>query len=547
MRHRSRPSGVGLAARLIARGRSAPFLLALAALLAALPAAAQGRRPQRDTTAARRAASDTGRASPADSLRERVKDIVARADQPPVVTHGSAKINGQVVRYTARTGMLPIHNDTGLVEGAMFYVYYAKDGADAATRPLTFAFNGGPGSSTVWLHMGAFGPKRVKLNPDGSAPPPPYAYEDNPYSLLDQTDIVFLDPVGTGYSRAAKPDYGPKFWGVDEDIRAVGEFIRLFLTRNERWGSPKFLAGESYGTTRAAGLSGYLVNNGIALNGIVLLSTVLDFQYLSDERGNDIAFIGFLPSFTATAWYHKKLPADLQRLPLDSVTRQAERWAKTDYALALLQGSALPANARKQIAEQLARYTGLSPQYVEQNDLRVTQQRFDHELLRDQQLLVGRLDSRFTAFQRDPAGDRDFLDPSEAAIRNSFTPVLNDYVRRILGYHDDDVYYILGGGLRGWKFLPQQEMGYTDVTPSLESAFVKNPHMRLYVAEGYYDLATPYFAVDHTLSHLDVAPEIRGNITVGRFAAGHMMYIDDPSMQKLRSDLRAFIDRATTK
>jgi carboxypeptidase C (cathepsin A) len=487
-------------------------------------------RGARDTTGGRH---DAARES-ADSLR-----IAELAQRPPVVTHHTMQLHGKTLRYTATTGMLPIRNDsTGGTEGYIFYVAYTEDGADPATRPLSFVFNGGPGSSTVWLHMGAFGPKRVKLLADGTAPPPPYSIEDNPYTLLDQTDLVFLDPVGTGYSRPAKPKLGEKFWGVNQDIASVGEFIRLYLTQNERWGSPKFLAGESYGTTRASGLSGYLVDRGIALNGVILISAILKFETVSGDLGD----IGFLPSYTAIAWYHKKLPADLQSQPLEQVTQQAERWAGAGYRTALWQGNMLSAAERAAAIDTLARFTGLSRAFVDQNNLRIPLGRFDQELLRDQHLTVGRLDGRFTAYATDAGAERGEFDPSEANIRNSFTPVLNDYVRRELHYTDDMVYYILGGGIGRWQ--PQRPGSPTDVTPLLERAFAKNPHMKLFVAMGYYDTATPYFAVEYTLSHLAVDPKIRGNIITDHFAAGHMVYIDDPSMARFRADLTKFIDQA---
>jgi carboxypeptidase C (cathepsin A) len=479
-----------------------------------------------------------------DSLRPGTRDFLALVEAAPVSTRHSVHVNGQTIGYTTTTGMLPIRNDTtGVIEGGIFFIAYTRDvPGSTGARPISFVFNGGPGSSSVWLHMGAFGPRKVRLNPDGSNPPPPYTYEDNPNTLLDQTDLVFLDPVGTGYSRASHPELGPKFWGLDEDIRAVGEFIRLYLTRYDRWGSPKFLAGESYGTTRAAHLSGYLVDRGIALNGVVLLSTVLNFEASADERGNDLGYINFVPSYTATAWYHKRLAPDLQRLSLEQVTAQAEQWAETDYAHALMRGSRLSDAERRAVVEQLARYTGLSSGFVEANDLRVSLPRFDQELLRDRHLTTGRLDSRFTAYAIDPGAERGPFDPSEATIRNSFTPVLSEYMRRELGYRSEDVYYILGGGIGRWHF--PQAQGYANVVPSLERAFAKNPDMRLFVAEGYYDMATPYAAVEYTLAHLTVDPKVRENIVTDRFAAGHMMYIDAPSMARLRADLRQFLDGA---
>ncbi|MBI3568480.1 MAG: peptidase S10 [Gemmatimonadetes bacterium] len=442
--------------------------------------------------------------------------------------------------------MLPIRNEqSGETDGNMFYVAYTKDGADPATRPIAFIFNGGPGSATVWLHMGAFGPKVVALNPDGTNPPPPYTYKDNPNTLLDQADLVFLDPVGTGYSRATSPQNGPKFWGLDEDMHAVAEFIRLYLTRNERWASPRFIAGESYGTTRAAHLSGYLTDNGIALNGVVLLSAVLNFENSRPSRGNDIAYVGFLPSFAMTAYYHKKVAPDLQKLPLEEFARSVETFASGEYAAALMKGSALSAAERKAIVTKIARYTGMSEQFVLDSDLRIELAHFSTELLHDQRLQSGRLDSRLTSYMQDPLAGRTGFDPSDASIRNSFTPVLNDYVRRELGYKNDNLYYILGGGIGRWRY---EEGQYANVVPSLERAFAKNPDMHLFVAMGYYDMATPYWAVQYTLDHMTVEPKVRASrIHTDHFTAGHMMYIDAASMKKLREDLRGFIDGAIAK
>jgi carboxypeptidase C (cathepsin A) len=519
--------------------------LAVVITLCASTVGAQARQPgaaARDTTT--RGVRDTLRAAVRDSLRPSTRDFLSLVESAPVVTHHSIRLHGATLNYTATTGMLPIRNDTtGVIEGGMFFVAYNKDGVgDSNARPLSFVFNGGPGSATVWLHMGAFGPKKVRLNPDGTNPPPPYAYEDNQSTLLDQTDLVFLDPVGTGFSRAARPELGPKFWGLDEDIRAVGEFVRLYLTRYDRWGSPKFVAGESYGTTRAAHLSGYLADRGIALNGVVLISTVLNFGASAMDAGNDLGFINFIPSYAATAWYHKKLPADLQRLSVEQVTGQAEKWAETDYARALMRGARLTDAERHAAAEQLARFSGTSTTFAEENDLRITLGRFNQELLRDKHLTSGRLDSRFTTYATDQGAERGQFDPSEASIRNSFSSVLSEYVRRELGYRNEDVYYILGGGIGRWRY--PQNNGYANVVPSLERAFAKNPEMKLYVAEGYYDMATPYYAVEYTLAHMSVDPRIRAGIMTERFEAGHMVYIDAPSMTKMREGLRRFIDGA---
>jgi carboxypeptidase C (cathepsin A) len=503
----------------------------------------QGQAPGSD----RGGTAGTAGATPLGTEADR--DVLSRVEMPPVVTHHTVTVRGQTINYTASAGMLPIRNQqTDAVEAGMYYVAYTKDGANPATRPITFAFNGGPGSATVWLHIGAFGPKRIHLNADGTNPPPPYTFEDNPNTLLDQTDLVFIDAVGTGYSRAASAALGVKFFGLDEDLNAFREFIRLYLTRFDRMASPKFLAGESYGTTRAAGLSGLLADDGIALNGVVLISSVLNFEYSSQTRGNDIGFINFIPTYAATAWYHKKLSPDLQKMPVADVATMAEKWANNDYAAALMKGNKLTPAERQATIDQMARLTGLSKDIIDQNDLRVALGTFDSELLRDEHQTVGRLDGRFTGFAPlggGRGGGSGVGDPSDISIRNSFTPVLTDYTRRELDYKDENLYYILGGGIGRWDY-PQNT--YATVVPNLERAFAKDPYMKLYVAEGYYDAATPYWAVEYTLSHLSIDPKVaKDNITTGRFDAGHMVYIDGPSMKKLRSDLEKFYDGAVNE
>jgi carboxypeptidase C (cathepsin A) len=528
------------------------WTLAVALIVAAPIARAQGggrgARAGEGAPAATRPAG--GMMSLRDTSMNNAARVIAMSEEPPVVTHHTMVLNGKTIAYTAYAGMLPIRNEhSNATEGAIFFEAYVKDGENAATRPVAFIFNGGPGSSSVWLHLGAFGPKRVRLAADGESGPPPYTYEDNPNTLLDQTDMVFIDPVGTGYSRAVTPQLGANFWGLDEDLKTVGEFIRLYLTRYDRWKSPKFLMGESYGTTRAAGLSGTLADAGIVVNGVVLISTVLDFEASSQAKSNDIGFVNFIPTYTATAWYHKKLPPDLQAMPIERVTAEAEHWASNDYAAALYQGARLPAADRQKIVAQMARLTGLSPEVIERNDLRVSLSTFDQELLRDQNEFVGRLDGRFTGYAlvgTGRGGGAGAGDPSEVNIRNSFTPVLTSYLRDELDYKLDDLYYILGGGIGPWPFPVRN--GYATVTPNLERAFAKNPAMKLFVAEGYYDAATPYWAAEWTLAHLNVSDYVRTHdITVGRFTAGHMVYIDQPSMKKFRADLTRFIDSAVAR
>src|SRR5262245_4080571 len=471
----------------------------------------------------------------------------APADTIPVVTRHEITVDGKPLRYTVTTGMMPLRNETGETEAKIFFMAYAAEGRGAAaTRPLMFSFNGGPGSSSVWLHLGALGPKRVKMLDDGGMPPPPYQLVDNPHTWLDRTDLCFIDPVGTGYSRATKPDLGKKFWGVQGDIESVGEFIRLYLTRYERWASPLFLVGESYGTTRAAGLSGHLVERGIAFNGILLVSSILNFETARFTRGNDLPFSLFLPTYTATAWFHKKLPADLQGKDLASVLAEVEPWTESAYPAALARGDLLSAADRDATLERLARYTGLSRTYLEQSDLRVSIQHFCKELLRAERRTVGRLDSRFKGIDESAASETPDFDPSLVAIRPSYTAAFNSYVRGELAYKTDLTYYILGGGIGPWDWGSVGE-GFSDVSGSLRAAFAKNPEMKLFVASGHYDLVTPYFATDYTLAHLGLEPDERVRVTTKQYEAGHMMYIHAGELAKLKKDASAFIEAALKK
>ncbi|MGJ5813224.1 S10 family peptidase [Paludibaculum fermentans] len=459
---------------------------------------------------------------------------------PPIVKHQEITLNGKVLKYTSTTGLMPIRNGSGEIEATIFYMAYTLDGVpDTKKRRLMFSFNGGPGSASVWLHMGALGPKRVRMMDNGALPPAPYQLETNPATWLDETDLVFIDPVGTGYSRATKPELNKKFSSVKGDIESVGEFIRLYLGRNSRWLSPLFLVGESYGTTRAAGLSGHLIEKGIALNGVLLISTVLNFQTLSFDQGNDLPYELFLPTYTATAWYHKKLPADLQQKDLKTVLHEAEQWAAGGYAQVLGRGDLLTAEERTAAAKQLARFTGLPQKYVEQSDLRVEIMKFIRELRRDENVTAGRLDSRLTGPSPREATDSAEFDPSMTAIRPPYTAAFNYYVRTELGYESDLDYFILGGGIARWNW--GDENRYADVSESLRSAFAKNPHMKLYVGAGYYDLATPYFAAGYTLNHMKLPAGAKDNIRMHYYEAGHMYYIDVTPLAALKRDAASFI------
>ena len=465
---------------------------------------------------------------------------VQQRDEPPVVTKHSVRVNGRQLNYTATTGFMPIKNAvSGETEARLFFMAYTLDDPPAS-RPLMFSFNGGPGSASVWLHMGALGPRRVKMLDDGLMPPAPYEMEDNAQTWLDQTDLVFIDPVGTGYSRAAKPELASKFFGVNGDIDSVGEFIRMYLGRYERWSSPLYLVGESYGTTRAAGLSNHLFERGIALNGIVLVSTVMNFQSIRFADNNDLPLVLIFPSYTATAWYHKQLPADVQSRPLRDVLRESETFAVNEYAPAMLKIDRLSAAEKTALLDKFSRFTGLNRDFVDQNNFRVDLGEFNKELLRKQRRTTGRLDSRFVGFDKDSAGEGPDFDPSMTAIRTPYTAVFNDYVRRELGYKSDVEYYILGGGISSpWNWNTNN--AYADTSQALSAAMRKNPYMKVFVASGYYDMATPYFATEYTVSAMNLDPQLRRNFSFAYYEAGHMMYIEKNSLRKLKEDVAGFI------
>lgn len=464
-------------------------------------------------------------------------------EEPPVVTKHSIRVGGNTLNYTATAGMMPIKNREGEVEARMFFTSYVVAGGEGGSRrPLTFSFNGGPGSASVWLHMGAIGPKRVKMNADGTMPAPPYELVDNEATWLTQSDLVFIDPVGTGYSRAARADLGQRFFGLQGDIESVGEFIRMYLTRYERWTSPLFLAGESYGTTRASALSGYLIDRGIAFNGIMLISTIMNFETTAFASGNDLPYALFLPSYTATAWYHKKLPSDLQSKPVNRVVNEAETWASSEYMMILDKGDRLTPQERQDAIAKLSRYTGLDPKFLDYANLRVNLNLFRKELLRTERRSIGRLDSRFKGYDSNLASDSTDYDASEAAIRPPYTSTFNNYVRSELGYKTDLEYYILGGGIGPWNWGTNNN--YVDTSTALRNALAKNPFLKVFVAMGYYDMATPYYAVEYTLHHISIDPLLLKNFSPNYYEAGHMMYIDEKSLSKLHSDVEKFMQES---
>ena len=466
-------------------------------------------------------------------------------DEPPVVAKHSVRIGSKTLNYTTTTGFMPLKNAvSGDTEARIFFIAYTLDDPPAGQkRPLMFSFNGGPGSASVWLHLGALGPRRIKMLDDGMMPPPPYEMEDNQQTWLTDTDIVFIDPVGTGFSRAAKPELSSKFFGVNGDIESVGEFIRLYLTRNERWMSPVFLVGESYGTTRASGLSNWLFDHGVGLNGIILISTVMNFQTIRFADNNDLPLVFILPSYATTAWYHKKLSSAMQAKPVAQVAQEARTFAANEYLPAMTRIDSLSAAERDALADKFSSFTGLNRQYVVNNNFRVDLDKFMKELLRDRRRTVGRLDSRFTGIDRDAGGDSAGGDPSMNAIRPPYTAAFNDYVRRDLGFKSDVEYYILGGGITSpWNFNVNNQ--YADTSIPLKDAMAKNPYMRIMISQGYYDMATPFFAAEYTVSALNLEPELRKNISFNYYEAGHMMYIENASRKKLHDDAMTFINRS---
>ena len=480
-------------------------------------------------------AADTNAPPAAKSEMAAIPD----AAHKPVCLTNTVTIAGQRVAYVAETGMLPILKPDGTSRASVFYVAYTRQGEkDLAARPVTFCFNGGPGSSSVWLHLGALGPRRVKMNPDGTLPPPPFGLADNAYSILDGSDLVFVDPVATGFSRATRDEKPDQFFGDSADLDSVGEFIRLWTTRHERWLSPKYLCGESYGVFRAAGLADHLRSRcGMYLNGLILVSGVLDFATIADNPGNDVPYPLYLPAYTAAAHFHGKLPPDLQS-DLPGALAEARAFAKGEYSAALQQGDSLSAAEHKKIAAELVRLTGLKPQVIEDNHLRIDEGVFRKQLLHDQGLILGAYDARITGRDDEPASPYPDFDPSSAATMGPFSAAINSYVRGELKFEDDLPYEILAG-VQPWNYGVRNS--YASAGEKLASTMNQNPYMRILVLGGRCDLVCPIDTVHYALDHMPLDAAYRTNITYAEFDAGHMMYINLPDLKKMQKVVEDFL------
>jgi carboxypeptidase C (cathepsin A) len=464
------------------------------------------------------------------------------------VTQHSVVMGGVSVSYTATAGTLIVRNEKDEPWASMGYIAYTRKDAEPARRPVTFAYNGGPGSSSIWLHMGVLGPRRVVTTDAAPTPPAPYSLVDNAYSILDRTDVVMIDPVGTGVSRAVGEAKDKDFWGVDPDIESVSRFIKQYVTDNDRWSSPKYILGESYGSTRSAGVVDYLQSRAnMAFNGVILVSVALDLEAIFDLPGNDRTFPMFLPTYAAVARYHKLLPGETGEL--EPFLDEVRRFALGDYAGALLKGSDLSEAERSAVAAKLHEYTGLSVDYLQKANLRVTESEFTQELLREHHETVGRLDARFTGPTLDVLAKEADYDPQSAAISAAYTAAFMHYYHEELKFPRDKTYVVSARVFGSWDFkhkvpgAPFPLPTLTNTGPDLAHALTTNPELRVLVLNGYYDLATPFLATEYMMSHLGLEKQLQPHVEMKYYEAGHMMYVHEPSLKKFKEDVAAFIDR----
>ena len=468
------------------------------------------------------------------------------------VTDHTIRLGGQTIPYKATAGFILLKNDKGEPTALMYAVAYTRsDVKDLTQRPVSFLYNGGPGSATMWLHMGAFGPRRVEVNDSKFVPPAPYKLVDNTESLLDKTDVVFIDAIGTGYSHAVCKAQDKDFFGIDEDVEAFGQFIDTYLSRNDRWNSPKFLIGESYGTFRSAALGNYLQNHfSIHLNGIVLISSVLDLSTIEFGPGDDRPYIFYLPSYAAVAWYHKMLkerPADLP-----TFIEEARQYAQGDYAAALYKGATLPDDQKAAVAKKLSYFTGLSEDYLMKADLRVKLGQFMAELQRSAGLTTGRIDARFSGYTYDLLEEFAQGDPEGPAVGGAYTALINMYNHDELKFGKDRVYHNTAQSGGEWKWTRRPAggrggffPGAPNVEPDLAQAMITNPDLHVEVENGYFDFATPFFATEYTMEHLGLPAELQKNVKLDYYTAGHMMYLNDEDRVNLHNNIASFIEHST--
>lgn len=527
---------------------AAAVIVASYGLLSTVPALGQ------PATAPASQSADSQRSGKASGTPAELEDKLS-------VTRHTLTWPGRSLSYTATAGTIAMKDEAGKPKASFFFTAYELDPADdpavgasgdasaaprpdRSRRPITFVFNGGPGAASVWLHLGVVGPRRIDFPDDGIMGPPPYRLVDNESTWLAFTDVVLIDPVGTGYSRPAPGEDGKQFWGVEQDAASVADFIRLYLTRYHRWNSPKFLAGESYGTTRAARLSELVADRyGINLNGIVLVSAVLNFQTLRPAENNDLPYVLYLPTYTYVAAYHNKLDPALTR-DLPATLKEVEAFATGEYQTALLRGNQAPPEQRKQLAARLSRYTGLPQDFIESANLRISPSAFQKRLLADQRKIIGRFDGRMTGFDLSPTSAAPAFDPSYTAYNGPYSSTFHHYVRDELKFESDLPYEILTGRVQPWDYGPAGN-GYLNVADELRNAMVKYPHVKVLIAEGMFDFATPYYAADYTVNQLDLPPELRRNIVQTYYPGGHMMYHVREGREQLTRDVAAFYETAT--
>ncbi len=468
-------------------------------------------------------------------------------------TSHTVKIDGKIIAYKAMAGTILLRNSDDEPIALHGFTAYIKEGTtDYKTRPITFVFNGGPGSSSIWLHMGVIGPRRVVVNDPGFTPAAPYTLEENGSSLIDVTDIVMMDPVGTGLSRAVGKSKNKDFWGVDQDIRAISQFIKQFVTENDRWNSPKYLLGESYGTFRNAGVVNYLQENiGMAMNGVIMVSAVFDLRQLVFAQGDDISYVMNLPTYSATAWYHNKVPN--KPASLEAYLNEARQFAKTEYTQALMEGDQLTGTAREKAIDRLAYFTGLSKSYLDKTNLRVAEPEFTEELLRTERKTVGRLDSRFTGISQDQLNQYSQYDPQSAAISPGYTALFMDYYYNTLKVNKAHSYHVSAYSRQGfdWDWKHAKNGGGFPTPPNtavdLAEAMSRNPHLKVMILNGLYDLATPFYGVEYTIDHMELEKEIKSNIIMKYYEAGYMMYTHRPSLEQFKRETADFIGKTSKK